>query len=133
MRRGKSEVRRFCHQAPYHGLGNQIAASSRSGATALRRGWRPARGSSARVSALRRVGERVIRIAGIHKIDTGFAQQSFDLLDRSPNYAARLAGLNLALQLEEAPIGAVETLRQDRCNVKERDRVALSRVAAWAT
>jgi hypothetical protein len=34
------------------------------------------------------------------------------------------AGLNLALQLEEAPIGAVETLRQDRCNVKERGRVA---------
>src|SRR5258705_9025170 len=58
-----------------------------------------------------------------HKIGTGVAQQSFDLLDRSPNYTARLAGLNLALQLEEAPIGAVEALRQDRCNVKERDRV----------
>ena len=81
-------------------------------------------GSSARVSALWGIGERVIRIAGIHKIGTGFAQQSFDLLDRSPNYAARLAGLNLALQLEQAPIGAVETLRQDRCNVKERGRVA---------
>src|SRR5258708_14414118 len=67
--------------------------------------------------------ERVIRIAGIHKIGTGVAQPSFDLLDRSPNYTARLAGLNLALQLEEAPIGAVEALRQDRCNVKERDRV----------
>jgi hypothetical protein len=40
-----------------------------------------------------------------------------------PNYAARLAGLNLPLELEEAPIGAVETLRQDRCNVKEGDRV----------
>jgi hypothetical protein len=77
-----------------------------------------------RVSALRCVGgERVIRIAGIHKIGTGGAQQSFDLLDRSPNYAARLAALNLALQLKEAPIGAVETLRQDRRNVKERDRV----------
>src|SRR6266481_312881 len=63
------------------------------------------------------------RIAGIHKIGTGVAQQSFDLLDRSPNYTARLAGLNLALQFEEAPIGAVETLRQDRCNIKERDRV----------
>ena len=70
-------------------------------------------GSSARVSALWGIGERVIRIAGIHKIGTGFAQQSFDLLDRSPNYAARLAGLNLALQLEQAPIGAVETLRQN--------------------
>src|SRR5258708_7105552 len=66
--------------------------------------------------------ERVIRIAGIHKIGTGVAQQSFDLLDRSPNYTARLAGLNLALQLEEAPIGAVEALRQDRCNVKDRHR-----------
>src|SRR5258705_13706209 len=67
--------------------------------------------------------ERVIRIAGIHKIGTGVAQQSFDLLDRSPNYTARLPGLNLALQLKEAPIGAVDALRQDRCNVKERDRV----------
>ena len=74
------------------------------GATGLRRGGVLLRGSSARVSALWGIGERVIRIAGIHKIGTGFAQQSFDLLDRSPNYAARLAGLNLALQLEEAPL-----------------------------
>src|SRR5258705_12221691 len=35
--------------------------------------------------------ERVIRKAGIHKIGTGVAQQSFDLLNRSPNYTARLA------------------------------------------
>jgi hypothetical protein len=49
-------------------------------------------------SALWCVGcERVIRIAGIHKIGTGGAQQSFDLLDRSSNYAARLASPNLAL------------------------------------
>src|SRR5260370_6077146 len=67
--------------------------------------------------------ERVIRIAGIHKIGTGVAQQSFDLLDRSPHYTARLAGLNLALQLEEAPIGAVAPLRQHRFDVKARDRV----------
>ena len=78
----------------------------------------------ARVSALRCIErERVIRIAGIHKIGTGGAQQSFDLLDRSSNYAARVAGLNLALQLEEASIGALETLRQERGNVNERDRV----------
>ncbi len=39
-------------------------------------------------SALRCIGcERVIRIAGIHKIGTGGAQQSFDLLDRSPSSA----------------------------------------------
>jgi hypothetical protein len=37
-----------------------------------------------------------IRIAGIHKIRTRGAQQSFDLLDRLPNHAARFAGLNLA-------------------------------------
>src|SRR5260370_34583087 len=77
-------------------------------------------------STLQCVGcERVIRIAGIHKIGTGVAQQSFDLLDRSPNYTARLAGLNLALQLEEAPIGAVEALRQDRCTVKDPDRACI--------
>src|SRR5258708_32854684 len=64
-------------------------------------------------------GERVIRIAGIHKIGTGVAQQSFDLLDRSPNYTARLAGLNLALQLDGAPIGAAGGLREDRCTVNE--------------
>jgi hypothetical protein len=39
----------------------------------------------------------------MHKIGTGGAQHSFDLLDRLPNYTARLAGLNLALQLEEPP------------------------------
>jgi hypothetical protein len=49
-------------------------------------------------SGLRCVGcERIIRIAGIHKIGTGGAQQPFDLFDGSPNYAARLAGPNLAL------------------------------------
>jgi len=59
----------------------------------------------------------------MHKIGTGGAQQSFDLLDGSPNYAARLARLNLALQLEEGLVALIETLREDRCNVKERDRV----------
>ena len=49
------------------------------------------------VSAPRCVGcKRVIRIAGIHKVRTRGAQQFFDLLDRFPNHAARLAGLNLA-------------------------------------
>jgi hypothetical protein len=33
------------------------------------------------------------------------------------------AGLNLALRLEEAPIGALETLRRERGNVNERDQV----------
>ena len=65
------------------------------------------------VSALWGIGERVIRIAGIHKIGTAGAQQSFNRLDGSPDYAAWLASLNLALQLEQAPIGAVETLRQN--------------------
>jgi hypothetical protein len=51
----------------------------------------------ATVSAPRRLGcKRVIRIAGIHKIRTRGAQHFFDLLDRLPNHAARLAGLNLA-------------------------------------
>src|SRR5262249_39632982 len=40
--------------------------------------------------------KRIIRIAGIHKIRTRGAQQFFDLLDRLPNHATRLAGLNLA-------------------------------------
>src|SRR5262249_46135620 len=64
--------------------------------------WRGGRKGSAErvalgVSALRCVGcKRVIRIAGIHKIRTRGAQHFFDLLDRLPNHAARLAGLNLA-------------------------------------
>src|SRR6266436_7114461 len=75
-------------------------------------------------SALWCVGcEGVIRIAGIHKIGTGGAQQYLDLLHCFPNCAARLAGLDLPLQLEEALVGAIEALREDRCNVKERDRV----------
>jgi hypothetical protein len=109
LRREKSGAPGGCHQAPYHGLGQPNCRLEEI--------------PGARVSALRGIGERVIRIAGIHKIGTAGAQQSFDLLDSSPNYAAWLAGLNLALQLEQAPIGAVETLRQDRCNVKERHRV----------
>src|SRR5215468_3978877 len=75
-------------------------------------------------SAPRCVGcKRIIRIAGIHQIGTRDAQQCFDLLDRSPNCAARVAGLNLPLQLEEGLVGAIEALREDRCDVKERDRV----------
>src|SRR6516162_2723784 len=51
----------------------------------------------ATVPAPRCVGcKRVIRIAGIRKIRTRGAQHFFDLLDRLPNHAARLAGLNLA-------------------------------------
>src|SRR5262249_9595810 len=67
--------------------------------------------------------ERVISITSVHKIGAGGPQHFFDFLDRSSNDAARLAGLNLALQLKQPPIGAIETLRQDRRNVKERDRV----------
>jgi hypothetical protein len=76
------------------------------------------------VSAPRCAGrKRVIRIAGIHKIGTGGAQHFFDLFDCSSNYTGRLPGLNLALQLEQPPIGAIETLRQHGRHVKERDRV----------
>jgi hypothetical protein len=46
----------------------------------------------------------------------------FDL-SQANRASTRLARLNLALQFEEVPIGAVETLRQNRCNVKECDRV----------
>ena len=57
------------------------------------------------------------------KIGTACAQQKFHLPGRLADHAARLPSLNLALQLDEGPIGAVETLRQDCCNVKEPDRV----------
>src|SRR5262245_53726875 len=78
----------------------------------------------ATVSTPRCVGcKRVIWIAGIHKIRTRGAQHFFDLLDRLPNHAARLAGLNLASQLKEPPLGDVETLGQYGCHAKERDRV----------
>src|SRR6516225_1736927 len=65
----------------------------------------------------------VRRMQTVHKIRTRGAQHFFDLLDRLPNHAARLAGLNLAFQLKEPPIGAVETLCQYGCHAKERDRV----------
>jgi hypothetical protein len=67
------------------------------------------------------------------QIGTAGAQQEFHLLGRLADHAARLPGLNLAPQLEEGPIGAVETLCQDCCNVKEPDRVYPTRVAASAT
>jgi hypothetical protein len=41
----------------------------------------------------------------------------------SCDHAARLARLNLALQLDEGPIGVVNTPCQDCCNVKELARV----------
>ena len=50
----------------------------------------------------------------MHKIGTAGAQQYLDFLDRFSNCAARLAGLKLALQLEEGPVGAIETLRENR-------------------
>jgi hypothetical protein len=42
------------------------------------------------------------------------AQQHFDLLDRLPDVAARLAGVKLALQFDEGLIGTIEPPRQDR-------------------
>jgi len=65
-------------------------------------------------------GEQVVGIAGIHKIRAAGAQQSFHLLGCCLDHTARLAGLNLALQFDERPIGVVQTPCQDCCNVNER-------------
>ena len=67
--------------------------------------------------------ERIIGIAGIDEIGTARAEQLLYFLDRLADHAARLARLNLALELDERPIGAVESPRQDCCDVKERDRI----------
>ena len=74
-------------------------------------------------TSLRAWGEQVVGIAGIDKIGTAGAQQSFHLLDCLLDHTARLAGLNLAPQLDERLIGVVQTPRQDCCSVKECDRV----------
>src|SRR5262249_10981291 len=53
-------------------------------------------------------GERVIRVAGIHKIGTGGAQQSFDLLDGAEHGLAGLVGCErkgCELPLEQGDIG----------------------------
>src|SRR3984893_16481765 len=68
-------------------------------------------------------GEQVVGIAGIDKIGTAGAQQSFHLLDCLLDHTARLAGLNLVPQLDERLIGVVQMPCQDCCNVKECDRV----------
>jgi hypothetical protein len=53
----------------------------------------------------------------------GAYYQSFDFLDCFVDFAAWFASLKLALQFNEGLIGTVEPPRQDRCNVKEGDRV----------
>src|SRR5258708_466894 len=68
-------------------------------------------------------GEQVVGIAGIPKMGTAGAQQLFDFVGGFLDHTRRPAGLNLAPQLDERMVGIVETPRQDRCNVQERDRV----------
>jgi hypothetical protein len=46
-----------------------------------------------------------------------------DFVNRFIDCAACFAGVKLALQFNEGLIGAVEPLGQDRCNVKEDDRL----------
>jgi len=66
---------------------------------------------------------RIVWISGIDEAGTAGTQQPFYPFDCFANHAARLAGLNLALELDEGLIGAVETPCQDSCNVKEPDGV----------
>ena len=67
--------------------------------------------------------EWVIRVAGIDEVDAAGTQQSFHPLNCFPDHTARLARLNLALQLDEGLIRAIETPCQDRGNVKQRERL----------
>ena len=68
-------------------------------------------------------GEQVVGIAGIRHVGRARAQQSFDLLGRCLDHAARPASLELTSELDERLIGVVQAPRQDGCNVKQRDRV----------
>ena len=61
--------------------------------------------------------EGVIRIAGRREAGAAERQQIFHLLHRVRDHAGRLAGLELALQLDEGMIGAIETARQNRRDV----------------
>ncbi len=64
------------------------------------------------------IGEWVGGIAGVHEISVAaVAQQFLHLLDRSADHAARLAGLELALNLDKRSVGGVETSRKDRGDV----------------
>src|SRR5262245_20985369 len=67
--------------------------------------------------------ERVIGIAAIDEIAAAGAEHFLDPVDCLARDAGRLARLNLRLQLDEGPIGAVYAACQDRCDVEEYDRI----------
>jgi hypothetical protein len=78
-----------------------ITGRARGAAWATERPFHSRPAQRAGTSAVRRVGgEQGVGIAGIHKIGTPGAQQSFHLLGCFLDHTARLAGLNLALQLD---------------------------------
>jgi hypothetical protein len=67
---------------------------------------------------------RIEWVPGIDETRTAGAYYlSLDFLDRFADFAVWFASLKLALQFNEGLIGTVEPLRQNRCNVKEGDRV----------
>ena len=98
---------------------SQRAAPGPAAGFLLRSSVRPAQRAGA--SAVWCVGgEQGVGIAGIHKTGTPGAQQSFHLLGCFLDHTARLAGLNLAPQLDKRLSGVVQTPCQDCCNVNER-------------
>src|SRR5271170_8365128 len=59
--------------------------------------------------------EWIVGITGVSETSAAAeAQQFLHFLDRPADHAARLAGLELTLNLDKGSVGAVETLRKDR-------------------
>src|ERR1700720_4046153 len=63
-------------------------------------------------------------VAGVDETGTADGQKAFHLLDRFGDYAVRLAGLKLALELNEGVIGPVKPPCQHGRKIKDCHRVS---------
>ena len=93
-------------RSPAHARSDVAASTGRERAGAR---LKPTGNRDRRLGSLRPTGSaRVIGIAGVDEIDAAGPQQVLDLVDCL--VVARLARLNLALQIDEGAIGAVSDL-----------------------
>jgi hypothetical protein len=68
--------------------------------------------------------ERIVWTTRIDQISPAGTQQVSNLVDRPGDRDARLAGFELALELDERAVGGVEPTDKDRCDVKRGHRIA---------
>src|SRR6516225_11542322 len=63
------------------------------------------------------------RVSGIKQVCAAGGEKSFHFAQRLGNRAVRLAGLDLAPKLKKGAVGRIESARQHRGDIAERDRI----------